>query len=412
MNDKLKSLAVGEVARMDALRRQFEAPSMALDRLIPKNPLADVVRRMEIAIPKMDGVDRLMESVNAATRDLQAMRLAIGPMEDLRRITDSALRTSSAFEEMQRCLSIHAERFRIPEITKFASFGMEDTLNKIALQFQQQDESLRRAVEAMRSPWLDSLNAQGSFHGITALQGIGQSVNAFTAFEDTLSGILRTELGDWRDPITFPSNVFDDIAARSSFYVERGFDVRLTDFPAETFEEGIDVARLRSDLPTPDPEYLLHEEDERSRETDEDGFRRTESAYSQLLRLEVMLRRVIDRHMTAAFGEKWVKSQTPNNTFDAWMEKKRAAEQCGGPVLPLIAYADFTDYVPIITRRDNWKVFQPLFGRVESVRESFQRLHPLRLATMHARLLSQDDEIYLYVEVKRLFRAISPSGLN
>ncbi len=42
------------------------------------------------------------------------------------------------------------------------------------------------------------------------------------------------------------------------------------------------------------------------------------------------------------------------------------------------------------------------FRREEDVRESFQRLHPLRIATMHARLLTQDDEVFLSVEVKRI----------
>lgn len=407
MNDKLKSLALGEFSRMEALTRQFETPSMKLERLIPKNPLSDVIQRLETTIPKIDGFDRLLESVNAAARDAQALRLAIGPFDDLSRFTDQVLHTSSVYADIQKSLEIHTERFQLPVFDNLSSiFKVDDSLTRIAEQFQQRDDSLRRSVESMRTPWLDSLNQLESFKGITALQGIGQSVNAFASFEDRLSGILRTELGDWRDPITFPPNMFDDIVTRSAFYVERGFDARLTDFPVETFSEGIDLAHLRSDLPPPDSGYVQPAETEREGNDDE-GFRRTESAYSQLLRLEVMFRRFIDRHMTAQFGPKWVKSQTPNNTYDAWMEKKSNAEQAGGPVLPLIAYADFTDYVPIITRRDNWKIFKPIFQREECVRESFQRLHPLRVATMHARLLSQDDELFLYVEVRRLSRAMS-----
>jgi len=63
--------------------------------------------------------------------------------------------------------------------------------------------------------------------------------------------------------------------------------------------------------------------------------------------------------------------------------------------------------VTIITRRDNWEaVFKPIFCRAESVIESFQRLYPIRICTMHARVITQDDELYLYVEVKRLLAAI------
>lgn len=63
--------------------------------------------------------------------------------------------------------------------------------------------------------------------------------------------------------------------------------------------------------------------------------------------------------------------------------------------------------MPIITKRDNWEdIFKPFFGRAESVMESFQRLYPIRICTMHARLITQDDELYLYVETKRILSAI------
>ncbi len=60
----------------------------------------------------------------------------------------------------------------------------------------------------------------------------------------------------------------------------------------------------------------------------------------------------------------------------------------------------------------NWNAaFAPFFKRQESVRESFQRLYPIRLDTAHARLITQDDELLLYVEVKRLVKVMT-SGLN
>ncbi len=408
MNDKLKSLVMGEAARIDALRRQIEAPSVALGRLMPQNHALDAIQKLEMNIPRFDGVERMLESINAAAaRDSEAIRLAVGPYDDMIKFHDQALRTSAAFEQMQDSLAIYVDRFQLPAPDKLTlSFSVDDSLRRIAEQFQQHDESLRRAVEAMRTPWLDMSNQRDSFHGIAALHGIGQAVESFGAFDGALSTILRTELGDWRDQISFPTTVFADIAARSAFYVERGFDARLTDFPVETFAEGIDHAQLRTDLPAPNPAYLRPDEAERD-ESEEDGFRRTESAYSQLLRLEHILRKFIDDRMSAQFGPNWAKTRTPNSTYPGWMEKKRIAEEAGGPVLPLIAYADFTEYVQIITRKDNWRVFKPTFRREEDVRESFQRLHPLRIATMHARLLTQDDELFLSVEVKRIFRAIN-----
>jgi hypothetical protein len=91
-----------------------------------------------------------------------------------------------------------------------------------------------------------------------------------------------------------------------------------------------------------------------------------------------------------------------------WHEKKRKAEQAGAEERPLIEYADFTDYGQVICRADNWReVFGLFFVRPDSLRESFQRLHPIRLDTMHARLITQDDELLLHVEVKRLVKVIT-----
>jgi hypothetical protein len=39
--------------------------------------------------------------------------------------------------------------------------------------------------------------------------------------------------------------------------------------------------------------------------------------------------------------------------------------------------------------------------------KSLQRLYPIRLDTMHARLVTQDDELFLRVEVRRLVKVIA-----
>lgn len=55
-------------------------------------------------------------------------------------------------------------------------------------------------------------------------------------------------------------------------------------------------------------------------------------------------------------------------------------------------------------------MFRPVFGRAEDVRESFQRLFPIRIATMHARLVTLDDELLLRVETRRVLKAIARPG--
>lgn len=44
--------------------------------------------------------------------------------------------------------------------------------------------------------------------------------------------------------------------------------------------------------------------------------------------------------------------------------------------------------------------------RTKDIRESLQRLFPVRIATMHARLTTRDDELLLLVEPKRVLKAI------
>ncbi|SRR5260370_41844575 len=110
--------------------------------------------------------------------------------------------------------------------------------------------------------------------------------------------------------------------------------------------------------------------------------------------------------MTRAFGPDWPKHRLPNGVHEKWAEKKKRAVQAGGKEMPLIAYADFTDYERVICKGDNWRVvFTGFFGRMESVRESLQRLYPIRICTMHARPITKDDELLLYVEAKRLRKA-------
>jgi hypothetical protein len=92
---------------------------------------------------------------------------------------------------------------------------------------------------------------------------------------------------------------------------------------------------------------------------------------------------------------------------DEWVRKRGIAVSRGETERPLIEYADFTDYKAIIERGDNWQdVFRHVFGRQEDVRESFQRLFPVRICTMHARVVTLDDELFLIAETTRLLRAI------
>jgi hypothetical protein len=88
-------------------------------------------------------------------------------------------------------------------------------------------------------------------------------------------------------------------------------------------------------------------------------------------------------------------------------EREQALEK-GEEEFPLLWYADFSDYVDIIIRGDNWRdVFVDVFRNKEDIRVSFQRLQPLRICTMHFRPITKDDLLILTVEVQLVLRCIS-----
>ena len=111
--------------------------------------------------------------------------------------------------------------------------------------------------------------------------------------------------------------------------------------------------------------------------------------------------------MQETFGADWMKRQLPANMLDGWIDKKEKATRAGEAEQALIDYADFSDYKSIIEKKDNWnQVFKHVFQRSDDVRESFQRLFPVRIATMHARLVTKDDHLLLLVETRRVLKAI------
>jgi hypothetical protein len=396
-------------------------------------PLGNVLKAIEenSAIRRLGETLRLIEGSSGVTRIAETARLleenssikqmmeslklheeltrtALGPIWELRQagVLDPPWRQE--LELATNAIEAFQIRFRLPEIEETARLltqFRENSPFEGLTRYSAQESSLRQAIENMSTPWLDVHEAMKSMEGFVEIQGIGHALRSMPAFDEGFAATLRVDLGDWRDTISWPPEIFTDLSARSKFYVGLGFNAALTDFPLPAFEQSLDIAGLRRDLPLSvegyGPAVQPVDNDE------EEGLTRTNVAHDRLLRLERLLRKFIDEEMTRAFGTDWPKRRLPNGLYDQWQEKKRKAEQAGAEALPLIEYADFTDYVPLICRADNWReVFGPFFNRPESVRESFQRLHPIRLDTMHARLITQDDELLLHVEVKRLVKVI------
>lgn len=363
-----------------------------------------------MALQENSAVKRMLEDVE---RHRSIMRAVEGPLAELRRagVFDQTSQFHEEFRKTQQMMEEFKARFALPEASAAVKLMQEFQQSPYAgvmQRYAEQASEIQRAMEAMQTPWLDAQQAPKSVAGFAEIQGIGGMITRMPSFADHVSDALRIDLGDWRDKIIWPASVLTDLGARAEFYVGLGFDPSLTDFPAPAFQETTEIAGLRREPPPlvdayGDPVPPADDDEE------EEALVRTNFAHDWLLRLETNVRRFIDAQMTAVSGPDWPKHRLPNGMYDQWMQKREAAIKAGREPKSLIAYADFNDYEPVICKRDNWReVFGGYFGRPESVRESFQRLHLIRVDTMHARPIGQDDELLLYIEVRRLIRVVLP----
>lgn len=367
------------------------------------NSLSDLERAL-------GGKGALVRLAEDMARHKKVLSASYGPLEELRRSGVLAALTDKggALTEVQKQISLSTERFKLPEIevaTELMEAYRADHASELVRYFKDNQDYLRRATEAIRSPWLDMDAQMRSIGAFADIQSMGFALQNFPAFDDRLTELLRIDLGDWQDRISFPKAIFDDPLARSAFYQERGFDPVLTAFPMDAFAESLDIAGLRG---APPPIIDVYDYEEVTEEDEQEAaFTRTNAAHDRLQRFETQLRQFIDDEMTRAFGDHWTECRIPDPMRKSWIDKREKARANGEVDHPLIAYADFSDYMPIIMQRNNWiEVFQPVFRRPTFVQESFQRLYPIRRCTMHARMITQDDEIYLYVETKRILSTI------
>ena len=365
-------------------------------------PLSERIKALEPGI----GIRHLIEDIE---RTNSLMRTVLGPAEVLRqsRLLDTVPTVDAELHRIQN-LGLEFERlFRLPLLPEIPNVLRELKIDRTvtALEhYRDHTKELSRAIEAMTTPWLNKQEQLRSLTGFFGLQEIGHVLNKKSVFSIGSEDRLRSYLGDWRGPIDWPSTIFTDPVERSDFYVDRGLDPTLTEFPVAAFDEAISIAGIKRPLPSRMEAYDYAYKRESD---DEAGFERNNAAHDLLQRFESHVRSFIDQRMTAAIGKNWIKHRVSGEIRQLWKEKQKTAYENGEPQRPLIDYADFTDYEAIIARNDNWEeVFAPIFRRKTLVHESFQRLYPIRVCTMHARIITQDDELYLFTETQRLLKAM------
>jgi hypothetical protein len=82
-------------------------------------------------------------------------------------------------EHIRQAMTDYEARFRLPEIneaTRLITQIQNSTATPLLTLYLEETSSLQRAIEAMRSPWLDAANALRSIGGFAKLQGIGQAL--------------------------------------------------------------------------------------------------------------------------------------------------------------------------------------------------------------------------------------------
>jgi hypothetical protein len=352
----------------------------------------------------------------AIANDFQLTKVAMVDIETLTKLIPQFLIPHKEILELDRAMKEHVSSIKFIETNQIQELVRNWDLVTIPRDLKELIEANKiqmadfaRTIGTINVTWPDVKALERHLEGFGKLQSIGQGLHTLKPFEDSLNDMLRTVLGDWREPMSLETAAFTDPVERSNFYRARGLDVSLTDFPPEAFEANTDIAGLRSP-PASVVEAYIGPSEEFFWEDDEASFARTSAAHLRLLGFETQVRRFIEGRMRKEYGDQWVLHQVPEDIRIRWEEKRVAARQARDREWPPIAYADFTDYVKIILRKDNWaRVFKPVFLREALVNESFQRLYPIRLGTMHARPITQDDEIYLFAETMRLLKAMRSS---
>lgn len=250
---------------------------------------------------------------------------------------------------------------------------------------------VQRLVDQINGPWARTGSELTSMSHVAQLSALNRAATGLRPYSQSTTSLFRQELGDWRADLALEIDVLDPVRRRD-LYIGRGYDLGLTDFPAEVVEELIEIVGDESEAPA-----------------DIDGAeKRCDRAYAAMSRFERRVRDFIIARLQGEFGERW-EAQIPQQMLEGWRQKHERDVDLGSTTRPrLIDYSDFTDYMGIIGRRDNWtRAFAPIFKRRTDVEESFNRLMPVRLVTMHSVLITADDEVLLTFETKRLLGAIA-----
>lgn len=150
-------------------------------------------------------------------------------------------------------------------------------------------------------------------------------------------------------------------------------------------------------------DYKVEEEQENNQD---DIVKKDMEAYLLVKDLEQALRDCIKTRLEK-ISQNWWKERIPPDVREN-AEKRREIDALKKD---LIEYIDFSDYVKIITRKDNWRdCFKDIFESEETLRTKMRELEPIRNNIMHSRPITEEEKkkLGLYArEITNMTRSTS-----
>lgn len=335
----------------------------------------EVLRRDEFVTAR----EQLIETIQRQNASAENIRRALeGPLAGIQLVAEQLRRPFEDFLERQQRFD---ELFVLPTRDLLAPFS--DSLSRF-----------NQSIERIATPCIRADLVEKSLLSLARLQDLSTNVARLRAFSTELTEQVRTAVGSWKMADLSPALVSPTV--RTGFYIDHGFQPELVMYPRPAFHEAVQQSGL--------PEVWTSEEE--WEDSDDDGLVANKAGYERLVRFERELRAFIARILAHEVGADWEEKRVPPTLLSEWKRKHDEAERKGRPPQDLIQYADFNNYVAIIVRKDNWKLFSGYFTRKSFIEESFARLSPVRNEVMHSRRLTHFDELLLVVETTQIFNAI------
>lgn len=326
-------------------------------------------------------------------------------------VVRSAMKDYSPFSDMGKSAEAlrnlnesFTHTFRLPEQNEamlLASTAVSSiAYHAASLGFPRAKELCDR-MAAMTSPWIDVSRTTTSIKAFTDFQSMGNYANSAGPYEAAASEFFRERLGDWRDTDLIALEDDEELSGtseqRSAAYADRGVDLSLTNFTADALDESLDLAGLPRMPASRDGSFTL---------VSAESIDLNTAIYRALVTFEIEVRGFISFVMNRQYGANWITTQVPQSMLEQWHSKKDRALKNWEPERPLIEFADFNDYITIITKKQNWNdIFEKVFMSKQDILETMARLSPVRNQAMHSRILTLEDDMLLRVETGRFYSA-------